>query len=356
MSISAVPASAVSPAAAEPRSRPLFDLGPASDSDSGEDENDEATTTVGADQLAAAMARMRAALGAADGAAGPRVDGKGLSLAFTSPRAPAPTPEHSRSPSAAGHEQRQVQLTANSPAIPMGRLSMSHTPGTASKAAAPRGGSSSSQQQVYTPTAAQSYLTPSCTRSDATPASAVKVVGLMIQQQGGHGHSHHRPTRLQPPPSPQQQVIELMMQDSEAAEAAACGVLGTQNAAEAGAGQHSDEERQGAAAAAVHRRMEEQQGQDDAVGGEQYWSSTYASSSESDDEIDVAELQELCGSVAAHGTPIHDIIDMLLTPELKGTSFTPAIAAGGATGAEEQQPGESVGPKVLFGDDKEWTV
>jgi hypothetical protein len=101
-------------------------------------------------------------------------------------------------------------------------------------------------------------------------------------------------------------------------------------------------------AAAAAEQQQQDDGEAAAADDEFFSDSEYGSSqSESDDEIDVAELQQLCGATAGHGTPIDDIIGMLLTPELKGTSFTPRLAAAGAAGAED-----GVGPRVLFGDDE----
>jgi hypothetical protein len=101
--------------------------------------------------------------------------------------------------------------------------------------------------------------------------------------------------------------------------------------------------------AAAEQQQQHEEGGEAAAADDEFLSdSEYGSSqSESDDEIDVAELQQLCGAAAGHGTPIDDIIGMLLTPELKGTSFTPRLAVAGAAGAED-----GVGPRVLFGDDE----
>jgi hypothetical protein len=163
---------------------------------------------------------------------------------------------------------------------------------------------------------------------------------------GAAGHSHHHqhrtPPRLAaPPPSPEQQVIQLMMQQQQQASAASA-----QEAA--GVVLDGAKGQEAASTSNADAAVEQQQDGTDVEANDGYYSgSEYGSSSESDDEIDLADLQQLCGATAEHGTPIDDIIGMLLTPELKGTSFTPRLAAAGAAGAEE-----GVGPRVLFGDDE----
>ncbi|WIA09272.1 hypothetical protein OEZ85_008680 [Tetradesmus obliquus] len=345
MSASGLPASAVSPAAAEPRSRPLFDLGPDASDDDSDEADDEATTTVGANQLAAAAARMHAALAAVAGrhsnaaAAAPAGGGSGHAMSFTPPRAPANTPHCGGSPAfALGQQQPQSpqQLAGDSLATPMSHLSMARAGGSHGAHSFDGFGFPSQQRGA----AAHTAGTPGRSHSQAPPASPVdKVIGLMMGP--GAGHSHHQqqqrtPSRLAaPPPSPEQQVIQLMVQQQQAAHELAAGPV-------------QDRTEQQAAAVDAAAAEEQQQDVDDAEAGDEFYSgSEYGDSSQSDDEIDVAELQQLCGATAEHGTPIDDIIGMLLTPELKGTSFTPRATAAGAAGAED-----GVGPRVLFGDDE----
>jgi hypothetical protein len=68
--------------------------------------------------------------------------------------------------------------------------------------------------------------------------------------------------------------------------------------------------------------------------------------SESDDEMDLSELQALVGEGVGPDTPLSVILGMLTgTPEVRG--LTPHI------GAPEQQQGgnDDIGPRVLFADD-----
>lgn len=317
---------------AEPRSRPLFDLG-ASDTDS---DGEEADTVIGVKQVAAAAARMRAALlsagaGMNHAAAGAAADGSSM-VPVPGLRAPAPSPVVSSPPPAA--YSMPTPVDANSLATPMSQLSMSH---------------SSSKFNKQTPTALwRSRMTPGS--SDQAPASPVdKVIGLMMEtgQEHDHHHPQHRtPSRfagvsnIQPPSSPEQQVLQLMLQQH--------GGYGSQEGAETAvqAGRQTRAEQLASAASAAFGSPAEDDEQARSIGSEseRHYSS---SGTESDDEIGVAELQQLVGAGAGPGTPINDIISMMLTPELRAT---PSITPRGAQAAQ-QQPADEVGPRVLFADD-----
>lgn len=309
-------------------------------------DGEETDTVVGAIEVAAVSARIGAALLTAKAGiatSAPVAAAPGSNMPATGIRAPAPSPVVI-SPVPAAYSRRLLP-DVDSLATPMSQLSMSHG----------NNHSASKPQQQAPSDGWRSMLTPS--RSQQVVSSPVnKVIGLMIEpeQQGSHyRHHHHTQSRFaaaengnHPAPSPQQQVIQLMLRQQ--------------------AGDSSDQEDVGAAAYGRHQAAAEQ-----AIGAakyaavsaaygspaeddeqlEQYYSGSeadYSSSrTESEDEIDITELQKLVGAAGGPGTPINDIISMMLTPELRSTSdltLRDGVAAG-------QQPGDGVGPRVLFADD-----
>jgi hypothetical protein len=328
-----LPNSAVSPASAEPRSRPLCDLEPGVDADADDDEeagdgsgdeNDEAATNVGAPEVAAAAARMRAALAhpkisatmPCGGSAGQSHAG---AAPATPPRAPAPTP--------ACVSPATAMACAGGGTSEQTVLSTAPTAGCAAPA-------SQQQQQnlvCATPSGARARPELMAAQVDVPPSSPIQqVIGLML-----HGSVHGRtdaeqaphssmrsPGGLAPPPSPEQQVIGLMLD-------VATGEMGS---------------RPGRALSSVWGVGDVTSNNADGSGS----SSSSSDDADSSDDISLSELRELCGPAAAPGTPLSDIINQLATPLLGvgvdtacGEWRVPRGGCGDNTG----------GPRVLFGDD-----
>lgn len=319
----------------EPRSRPLFDLG---DQDSSESEDDEADTVINDAAVAAAAARMRAALLAAGTGAGNTAAPPSNSSAVPASgiRAPTSSPVVNSLAPAAGSRQIKQPAVADSLCTPMSQLSVSRT-----------SASNIQQPQHGTPATASRFAALCSLHAPSSPMD--KVIDLMMQcdSQRKHHRPHQTPGKSavggavpsrQPAASPEQQVIQLMMQQ---VQPGSNGHVAEEVAVAAEA--HQAPEQSNAAGAPFGSPAEEAPGPDDDDAADYSSSAT-----ESDDEIDVAELQHLVGSAAAGpGTPFSDIINMMLTPELKGTpSFTPAGARAAAQHAEDD-----MGPRVLFADE-----
>ncbi|KAF8073037.1 hypothetical protein HT031_000698 [Scenedesmus sp. PABB004] len=261
-----LPRSAVSPASAQPRSRPLFDLGPADagseDGDDGDDGGSEAATTVGAHEVAAATARAALACGGAAAARAPP---------RTPPRAPAPTPVGS-SPAAAG--SGACEAGGDALATPLSQLGLGGRP---------------------RPTPGRG--------AGAPPGSPVgAVIELMLEGQTPRGAQQSR-LGAAPPPSPEQQVIRLMLAAQGGGDGAPQPGSPTAGLVAGARGGSDDGDGRG----------------DGACGAES-----------SDDDIDAGELLALCGARGAPGTPLSDIIGMLATPALRPTpGVAAALGAGG---------------------------
>jgi hypothetical protein len=211
-------------------------------------------------------------------------------------------------------------------------------------------------------------------KSSSINNSAVKETPSSHRHHQLHHQAHlkgtpKQPQHLRPPASPEQQLIQLMINrdlasdafaglgsfstdevpgSAAAASSPAIGHLGTSN-------DFHTTSQQAAAAASMDRSIgsastNERASYTSCWDGSDENDSASFYSSDSGDDIDVSQLQELCGDAAAAGTPLSDIIGMLLTPELKGTpKFSPEAAAAAA--GDDGHPEEEVGPRVLFADD-----
>lgn len=314
-------------------------------SDEEEDDAGEASTTIGAAQLAAAADRAAAASRMASQQA--QQQQRQLS---TPPRVPAPSPM-ANSPAPLGLQQQQQQasllqaaadrMVQDSLATPMSQLSLGERPG------AQHGSSALTPGLLVDRSFSRAASGP-----PASPAE--KLIGLMMspgaEGHGRHHHHHHTqqqaaqmtPSRLssamgagsgaQPPLSPNMQVIDLMMHPDAAVA-----------------------EQPGSSAGASPRAAAEQQAQADqeAGGADQDSGSDVGSEgsgsvydSESDDEMNLAELQALVGEGVGPDTPLSVILGMLTgTPEVRG--LTPHLGAP----EQQQATNDDIGPRVLFADD-----
>lgn len=327
-------------------------------SDSEDDDAGEASTTIWAAQLAAAadraaaasrMAGLRAQAGSSGGSLGAtHVQQQQQRHLSTPPRVPAPSPA-GRSPAVFDWQDQQAsvlqaaadRMAQDCLATPMSQLSLSR--GTRLDQ---HGGSSAAAAAAGTPGALVDGALGREAASGPPASPAEKLIGLMLSPGAGghrrHPHHHHQqqgqlgtPSRLsaatgtsthpaEPPMSPNLQVLDLMMHPDAAAgerQASIAGGSSTGMAEGAAGGEESD----GCASSN---------------------SGSYVSS-ESDDEMDLAELQALCGEGVGPDTPLSVILGMLTgTPEVAG--LTPRV---GASGEQAQQGGDDIGPRVLFADD-----
>eukprot|EP00775_Hariotina_reticulata_P010353 gene10353-10511_t len=353
MSICQLPVSAASPATAEPRSRPIFDLQDSSSSD--EEDGDETYTTVGLQQVAAGAARMRAALAASGMAAQPQVS----SSAETEPLPPAGVGDGtSCTRTQCGQQTQPQQDAAGDLHRKLGQLEVSCTlAGCADHGSKVTAGSCSGADQGCTQQQDQHQTPGHASRPRMTghwsshhaeqqqPTSPMQeVIGLMLKGSGittsaqrtpsSHRHSHHdqhhhqahfkglqQGQHLHPPASPEQQVIQLMMNRDLVSDAFAG--LGSFSAQEilspvVAAGQPAIVNRDkadklhatGTQAAASVNRSVGSASTDQCTGytscrddSDKCDSASYYSS-DSGDDIDVSQLQELCGDAAAAGTPL----------------------------------------------------
>lgn len=338
---------------ARPAATRAADDGGFDTSDSEDEDAGEASTTIGAAQLAAAadraanrMAGLRAQAGSSGG---------GLKAASmqqqrqlgTPPRVPASSPAV-RSPAALGwQQQRQAsvlqaaadRMAQDCLATPMSQLSLSR---------AARPGRSAG---AVTPTALlDGGLSQEAAASGLPASPAEKLIGLMMSPNaGGHRRHHHHhsqqqqqgqqatPSRLsaalgaidpqaQAPLSPNLQVIDLMMHPDAAAE----------------------EGQAGAGCSSVGGGSDAAQGAAADAGASSDDGSGCSSEPESDDEMDLAELQALCGEGVGPDTPLSVILGMLTgTPQVTG--LTPSLE--GVEQQQQQGGNDDIGPRVLFADD-----
>ena len=139
---------------------------------------------------------------------------------------------------------------------------------------------------------------------------------------------------------PALQVIDLMMQTSTGPDVENAATATAVSASTLADQQHAE----GPATADA---------QDDNAAASSYSSSEAGSSSgvsgsgsESDDEMDLSELQALCGDAVGPDTPLSVILGMMLTPQAGG--LTAALAAPSAAGGAAA---EDLNPRVLFADE-----
>lgn len=326
-------------------------------SDDGEDDAGEASTTIGAAQLAAAADRAAAAsrmagmLGHSSSSSSHGSNQQQARQLSTPPRVPAPSPALT-SPAAPGLQQHQQavflqaaadRIVQDSLSTPMSQLNIGRRPGARGEVLAAPG--------AVTPDMLVGRSISRATASGLPASPAEKLIGLMLSPKAEgrtrHHHHHHQqhltPSRLsaavgggglsaEAPLSPNLQVIDLMMHADSVSDSA------TQLQEQ----QHAAAEYRPEAAARA--------GQDaasDASDRGSDSSSKYGSACESDDEMDLSELQALCGEGVGPDTPLSVILGMLTgTPQVAG--LTPRM------GGPEQQQGalnDDIGPRVLFTDD-----
>jgi hypothetical protein len=331
-------------------------------SDDGEDDAGEASTTIGTAQLAAATDRAAAATRMA-GMLSHTSSSHDSTLQqarqlSTPPRVPAPSPALT-SPAAPGLQQHQQavflqaaadRIVQDSLSTPMSQLSIGRRPGARGEDLAGAG--------AVTPDMLVGHSLSRATASGLPASPAEKLIGLMLSPKAeGRGRHHHQqhhqqqpqqqqlltPSRLsaaiggvgtsaEPPLSPTLQVIDLMMHTDGASDGATqlqqLHHVGAEDRPEAAAGAGQD-----AASDASVRGSDS--------------SSVYGSEGESDDEMDLSELQALCGEGVGPDTPLSVILGMLTgTPQVAG--LTPHMG-----GPEQQRRAlnDDIGPRVLFTDD-----
>jgi len=363
--------------------------------DTSDDEDDEdageASTTIGAAQLAAAADRTAAAsrlagLRANSGSnAGSNGNGGGSILQqremHIPPRVPAPSPVIN-SPAALTQQQQQGQLlqaaadrmVQDSLATPMSHLSISRRPGGAQHNAPAAGAG-----EAMTP--GSMLVDRSLSRGAAAlPASpAEKLIGLMMspgaEGHRTHHHHHHQqqqqqqqlltPSRLSaalggggsgvqaPPLSPNLQVIGLMMQGEALAEGAGAAAAGSSGEEPAAAQQQGAQDETGVGAVGGANEGEAR-GSRASSGGDEGSDDDGSSSGsdsvfESDDEMDLSELQALCGEGVGPDTPLSVILGMMLSPQVAG--LTPHLGAEEEQQQQQQAANDDLNPRILFADD-----